>query len=348
MQLSAAQLAEIIRGVVEGDPTVLIHKPSKIEEGGKGTVTFLSNTLYEPYAYTTTASVIIVSNDFVPQHPVTATLIRVPDVRLAVAVLLDKFGGHSNINPKISEQAVISPEASIGEHVSIGHFCVVETNASIGRGCIIYPNVFIGEGVTIGERVTLYPGVRILKHCIIGNDCIIHANAVIGSDGFGFAPLEDGSFRKIAHTGNVVIEEQVEIGANCSIDRATIGSTRIKKGAKLDNLIHVAHNVTIGANTVMAAQVGIAGSTEIGNNCQIGGQVGFAGHRKVADGTMIQAQSGIASDIKEKGEKLFGTPAMPYTGYIKSFVIFKKLPELYKLILKLEKRMLESEKKQQL
>ena len=344
MQLSAQQLAKILQGSIEGNPEVLISRPSKIEEGGEGSISFLANPKYESYAYSTTASALLVSNDFVAQKPLPAslTLIRVADVRAAIAFLLEQFGQQQKRAEGVASSAIIASSAQLAEGVSVGHHTIIEEHSRIGKGSVIHAQVFIGTHVQIGENVTLYPGVRVLHECIIGNNCVIHPNTVIGGDGFGFRPKEDGSYHKIPQIGNVIIEDDVEIGSNTSVDRATMGSTIIRKGAKLDNLIQIAHNVEVGENTVLASQVGVAGSTKIGANCQIGGQVGFSGHISIADGTRIQAQSGIPSSIKEPNKAFFGSPIMDYKAYIRSFGVFKKLPELYRKVYQLEKRMNEN------
>ncbi|MCB0598260.1 MAG: UDP-3-O-(3-hydroxymyristoyl)glucosamine N-acyltransferase [Lewinellaceae bacterium] len=339
MQLSARELANFLDGIVEGDPEVKVNRPSRIEDGGEGTISFLGNPRYEEYAYTTTASILLVSRSFEARQPVSATLVRVEDVYGAVAKLLEKFGSDNHEPAVISDQAFIDGTATLGDNVAVGPFTVVEAGASIGKGCRIKAQVFIGKGVKLGENVTVYPGARILDNCEIGNNCIIHSNVVIGSDGFGFALQEDGSYNKIAHVGQVVVEDQVEIGANTTIDRATMGATRIRKGVKLDNLIQVGHNVDIGENTVIAAQSGVAGSTKIGKSCRIGGQVGFVGHIEIADGTQIQAQSGIAAPIEKPNQAFFGSPAIDYKNYIRSYAVFKQLPELYKKIRELERQL---------
>lgn len=339
MIITAKELSAILSGSVEGDPNVKVDRPSKIEEGGSGTIAFLANPKYERYAYTTTASIILVSKDFKPAKPISATLIRVDDVYACVALLLDKFGNKVEVSQEgISDQAFVHPDASIGNNVSIGLFSIIENGAEVGSNCTIYPQVYIGRNVKIGKNVILNPGVKIYHDSIIGDNCILHSNVVIGSDGFGFAPTEDGSFKKIPQLGNVILEEAVEIGANTVIDRATMGSTIIKAGVKLDNLIQIAHNVEVGSNTVIAAQTGIAGSTKVGENCMIGGQVGIVGHITVADGTKVQAQSGIASKVKKENTSLFGSPAIPYSNFLRSYTGFKQLPELMKKINALEKQ----------
>lgn len=338
MQISARDLALMLNGTVEGNPDVLVNRPSKIEEGGEGSIAFLANPKYEVYAYTTTASVLLVSDDFVAEKPMRSTLIRVKDVYATLAFLLEKFGQNDKSAPReIARYASVHETTVLGKNVAIGDFSVVSKNAEIGENTIIHPQVFIGEKVKIGANCELFPGVRIYHSCVLGDNCVVHANAVIGGDGFGFAPQPDGTFKKIAQIGNVVIENNVEIGANTTIDRATLGSTIIRTGVKIDNLVQIGHNVEIGQNTVIAAQAGVAGSTKIGKNCMIGGQVGFAGHLKIADGTKIQAQSGISASVETPGTAIFGSPAIPYNEYIKSYAVFKKLPELYKKIARLEK-----------
>lgn len=312
MQISARQLADLLGGTLEGNPDVLVHAPSKIEEGKPGTISFLGNLKYESYAYETEASVLLIPNDFKPAQPIQATLIRVADVYASIALLLEKFGAQQA--PKhtgIHEGASVHPTAQIGDQVSIGVFSVVDAGAVIGAGTVIHPQVYIGANVIVGENVTIYPGVKIYRDCHIGHQCILHSNAIIGSDGFGFAPQEDGSYKKIPQLGNVLLEDAVEVGSNTVIDRATMGSTIIRKGVKLDNLIQIAHNVEIDENTVVAAQAGIAGSTKVGKGVQLGGQVGLVGHIRIADGTRIQAQSGVNKSIRKEGTAIYGSPALP-------------------------------------
>ncbi len=335
MKYSARDLAAILNAKVEGDPTVMVSHPSKIEEALPGTISFLGNPKYESYAYTTQASILIVSEDFIPSKPVQATLLRVANVYQSLSFLLSKFD--QNGKPEgIAQTADIHSTSKINALVSIGAFSIIEKEVSIGEGTAIYPHVFIGHNTTIGKGCTIYAGVKIYPGCEIGDDVIIHANTVIGSDGFGFVP-ENGVYKKIPQLGNVIVENHVEIGANCTIDRATMGSTIIHKGVKLDNLIQVAHNVEIGENTVIAAQTGIAGSTKIGARCMIGGGVGIAGHLKVPDDTQIQGLSGIMNIDNVPGQKLFGYPAMPYYDFLKSYILFKKLPEIEKRVRDLEK-----------
>ncbi len=337
MKISAFELSQLLNGIIEGDPSVSVTQPGKIESGKSGEICFLGNPKYEDYAYTTEASILLVNQDFQPKQRVNATLIRVENVYTSLAFLLEKFSHFSkNTESIVSEKASIHPSVSLGKNVTVGDFAVIEEGAIIGDNCLIFSQVYIGKKVSIKENSLIYAGVKIYHDCQIGAHCIVQANAVVGSDGFGFALQADGSYKKIHHVGNVVVEDNVEIGSNTTIDRASIGSTFIRKGVKLDNLIQIAHNVEIGENTVIAAQTGIAGSVKIGKNCRIGGQVGIAGHLTIGDGVQIQAQSGIASNI-EADSKLFGSPAMNYGDFIRSFTIFKKLPDLAKKLNQLEK-----------
>lgn len=338
MQIAAKEIAQMLDGSLEGDPEVLISRPGKIEEGGEGTITFLANPKYESFVYSKKASVVLVNQDFKPSQKVLAdATIRVDDVYSAVALLLEKFGKQIKSNGAVSEDASVHSSAKLSENVHIGMYSVVEKGAKIGKNVYIHPQVFVGENVEIGEGSILFPGVRVMHDCKIGANCILNPNVIIGSDGFGFAPQEDGSYKKIPQIGNVLIESDVEIGANTTIDRATMGSTIIRKGVKIDNLVMIAHNVEIEENTVIAAQAGFAGSSKIGKNCQIGGQAGFVGHIKIADGTKVQAQSGVASAIKKEGTAVYGSPALPYSDYLKAYAVFKNLPALYRRINELEK-----------
>lgn len=337
MKITAKLLSKILNGTIEGDPEAVVFGPSKIEEGKPGTISFLSNPKYESYAYTTEASVLLVAKDFQAQKPVKPTLIRVLDVYASVAKLLEYFGEGKPSWTGIDEQAFIDPEAEIGEEVSVGKFSIISKSAKIGKGSVIYPQVFIDERVEIGENCILYPGAKIYRDTQIGSSCILHANVVVGSDGFGFAPQQDGHYKKIPQIGKVIIEDEVEIGANTVIDRATMGATIIRKGVKLDNLIQIAHNVEIGAHTAIAAQAGIAGSTKIGEKCLIGGQAGFVGHIEIANGTKVQAQSGINKAIKEENTAIYGSPAMPYNDYLRSYAIFRRLPDLSRQVAELKK-----------
>ncbi len=340
MQISAKEIAQLLGGDLEGDGETPVDRPGKIEEGGEGALTFLGNPKYEEYAYSVRSSVLLTNKSFAPVRPIAASaLIRVDDVYDAVRLLLEKFGNQESSNGQVSESSVVHREATLGKSVSIGACSIVEEGAKIGEGSIVYPQVYIGKNVKIGSGCILYPGVKIYHSCEIGDRCILHSNVVVGGDGFGFAPQPDGSYRKIPQVGNVIIEDDVEIGANTTIDRATMGATIIRRGVKLDNLIMIAHNAEIGADTVIAAQAGIAGSTKIGERCRIGGQAGFVGHIKVADETQVQAQSGIAAHIKEPGQAFYGSPALAYKDYLKSYAVFKKLPDLYKKINDLEKKL---------
>lgn len=337
MLITAQELCNLLGGELEGDPNVQIHGPGRIESASKGTLSFLANPKYEQYVYTTQASVLLVSRDFVPEKPVNATLIRVDDVYGSIGQLLQQFNDHEAPVSGISERAEIDPEAIMSATASVGAFSVVSKQAMIGEHTAIYPQVFVGAQARIGNHVTIYPGARIYHNCVIGDHCIIHANAVIGSDGFGFVRNKNGSYEKIAQIGNVVLENHVEIGANTVIDRATMGSTVIREGAKLDNLIQVAHNVEIGKNTAIAAQAGIAGSTRVGENVQIGGQAGIIGHIHIAAGTRIQAQSGVAASIEEEERAYYGSPAIEYRDYLKAYALFRQLPELKRRLEVLER-----------
>ena len=338
MTITAQDIARLVGGSVEGNPDATVSRPSSIEQGGKGTITFLADEKYLPHLYTTTASVVVVKEDFQPQQPVSPTLIRVKNVRAAVAQLLALVAAQKPDITGISPQSAVDATAQIGENTAVAAFAVIENGAVIGKNCRIHAQVFVGRGVTIGDNCTLHSGVKVYADCVVGNEVIIHANTVIGSDGFGFAPQADGTFRKIPQIGNVIIEDKVEIGANTVIDRAAIDSTIIRAGAKLDNLIQIAHNVEVGENTVIAAQAGIAGSTKIGKNNQIGGQVGLVGHIYTADKVRIQAQSGINRSIKEEGKAVYGSPALAYNDFLRAYSVFKNLPALAKKVNDLEKK----------
>ncbi len=339
MEISAQQLAALLNGTIEGDPSVKISRPGKIEAAKAGEICFLGNDKYEEYAYTTDATILMVANTFQPRQPLKPTLIRVENVYASLAFLLDKFGEQQQYTPAtISERAAIDPSVSIGKNVAIGDFTIIEQGATIGDNCRLYGQVFVGKNVTIASNSIIYAGVKIYNDCQIGERCILQSGAVIGSDGFGFAPQADGTYKKIHHTGNVILEDDVEIGANTTIDRGSIGATMIRRGVKLDNLIQVAHNVEIGENTVIAAQTGIAGSTKIGRNGRIGGQVGFGGHLVIGNFVQIQGQSGIINNQPDN-VKLNGTPALDFSSFMKSYVIFKKLPEMWKQLTALEKRL---------
>jgi UDP-3-O-[3-hydroxymyristoyl] glucosamine N-acyltransferase len=339
MKVTLQQIARMIDGVVEGPKDAVITGPSKIEEGQPGTLTFLGNPKYESYIYTTKATAVLVEKSFKAKKKVNAALIRVDSVYSALGILLDAFDAGLPEPEGFAASAHIHEKADVSADAKIGEFAVIQSGAVVEAGAIIDAHCFIGAGSYIGKNTRLYPGVRVLHRCHIGANCIVHSNTVIGSDGFGFSTDEQGKFQKIKQTGTVHIEEGVEIGANCTIDRASIGETRIGAGVKLDNLIQVAHNVSIGANTVIAAQAGFAGSTKIGENCMIGGQVGVVGHLELHDRTQIQAQSGIARSTKGPDEKLYGTPAITYGNYLRSYAIFGQLPEYSKKIRKLEQEL---------
>lgn len=337
MQFTAAQIAQLIDGKIEGNPDVVVHSFGKIEEAVEGQLSFLANPKYEDYLYNTKASIIIVNESQPLEKPVTSTLIRVPNAYSAFATLLSKYQAivTSNLSG-IQEPSYIADSAKLGENIFVGAFAYIGKNALIGNNVKIFPQVFIGDNVTIGDDCILYPGVKILNDCKLGKNVTIHSGSVVGSDGFGFAPQPDGSFKKVPQIGNVIIEDNVEIGANATIDRATMGSTYIHAGAKLDNLIQVAHNVEVGRNTVIAAQAGVSGSTKIGNNVMIGGQAGIVGHIQIADGTKINAQSGVSKSVKTPNTSLTGSPAYDYASALRSQAIFRNLPEMEKRLKELE------------
>jgi UDP-3-O-[3-hydroxymyristoyl] glucosamine N-acyltransferase len=336
MTFPAAQIALIVNGKIEGDAAIAVSSFGKIEEAKEGQLAFLANPKYEEYLYSTKASVIIISDTQELKQPVTATLIRVPDAYSAFATLLAKYQEIMQQQlTGVQEPSYIATTASYGENVFIGAFAYIGENVKIGNGSKIYPNVYIGDNVTIGNNCVIHPGVKIYHDCRVGNQVSIHAGTVIGSDGFGFAPQADGSFKKVPQIGNVIIEDQVEIGANATIDRATIGSTLIKSGAKLDNLIQIAHNVEVGHSTVIAAQAGVSGSTKIGNGVMIGGQAGIVGHIQLGDGAKVNAQSGVSKSI-EAGKAVTGSPAYDYTSALRSQAASRKLPDLEKRVKELE------------
>lgn len=338
MQFTAAQIAMLISGKVEGNPETPVHSFGKIEEAQPGQLTFLANPKYEEYLYRTQASLVIINESQELKEPVNATLIRVADAYSAFAILLSKY--QEMVKQKltgIQEPSYISQSAKVGQQVYIGAFSYIGDNVVLGDNVKVYPNVFLGDNVKINDNTVIHPGVKIYHDCVIGKNVTIHAGTVVGSDGFGFAPQADGSFKKVPQIGNVVVEDFVEIGANATIDRATIGSTVIRSGAKLDNLIQIAHNVEVGNNTVIAAQSGVSGSTKIGNNVMIGGQAGIVGHIQIADGSKINAQSGVSKSIKTANTAVTGSPAFEYTSALRSQAVSRKLPELEKRIKELEK-----------
>ena len=337
MQFTAQEISLLLNGTVEGDAFVTVDKLAKIEDGDGGSLTFLANPKYEQVLYTTNASVVIVNNDLELAAEVKATLIRVENAYSAFSVLLEKYNTIKLNKQGIEQPCFIHPTAQVGENVYIGAFAYIGPGVKIGDYSKIYPNTYIADNVTIGKNVTLFAGVKVYFDCVLGDNVIIHAGAVIGSDGFGFAPAADGTYAKISQIGNVVIEDDVEIGANTTIDRATMGSTVIRKGVKIDNLVQIAHNVEVGAHTVIAGQAGISGSTKIGKNAVIGGQVGISGHLNIANGTQLSAQTGINSSITEDGKVWGGTPYMPYKDYLRAHAKLRKLPELDRKVYELEK-----------
>jgi UDP-3-O-[3-hydroxymyristoyl] glucosamine N-acyltransferase len=338
MQFSAPQIAALIDGKIEGDASVSVQAFGKIEEAGPGQLTFLANPKYEEYLYSTGASLVIIGDALKLKQPVKPTLLRVADPYSAFATLLNFYQQTlSRQMTGIQQPSHIDTSAQVGNNVFIGAFAYIGKNVTIGDDAKIYPGVYIGDNVKIGTNTVIHPGVKIYHDCIVGNRIVIHAGAVIGGDGFGFAPQADGSYKKVPQIGNVVIEDNVEIGANTTIDRATIGSTLIKSGAKLDNLIQIAHNVEIGNSSVIAAQVGISGSTRLGNNVMIGGQAGIVGHIHLADGTKINGQSGVSKSVKTPNASLTGSPAHDYTAVLRSQAVFRNLPEMEKKIQELEK-----------
>lgn len=336
MQFPASQIAVIVNGKLEGDPNVTVTSFGKIEEAKEGQLSFLANPKYEEYLYSTKATVIIINEKFQIKKNIKATLIRVPDAYTAFATLLSKY---QEIRQQqltgIQQPVYLADTVKLGDNVFIGAFSYLGDNVLIGKNTKIYPNTYIGNNVTIGENTIIHPGVKLYYDCIVGNHVVIHAGSVIGSDGFGFAPQADGSFKKVPQIGNVIIEDNVEIGANATIDRATIGSTLIKSGAKLDNLIQIAHNVEIGNSSVIAAQAGVSGSTKIGKGVMIGGQAGIVGHIQIGDGVKINAQSGVSKSL-EPGKAVTGSPAHDYTSALRSQALTRKLPELEKRIKELE------------
>ncbi len=344
MEFTAKQIAELIQGRVEGDEKAIVSTFAKIEEGVPGALSFLSNPKYTHYIYETKSSVVLINEDVELEKPVTATLIRVQNAYECIAKLLQVYESMKPAKNGIDTLAFISPKAKIGENVYIGPFTYIGEGAVIGNGSQIFPHAFIGDSVSIGEKCIIYPNVTVYQGCKLGNNVTIHAGSVIGADGFGFAPNTEG-YDKIPQIGIVVIEDNVEIGANTCVDRSTMGQTIIHKGVKLDNLIQVAHNCEIGENTVMSAQVGMAGSTKIGSWCMAGGQAGFAGHIHVADKTFVGAQCGVISNTKGDGQQLIGSPAMDTKVFFKAKALYSKLPDMYRQIAALQKEIEELKKK---
>jgi UDP-3-O-[3-hydroxymyristoyl] glucosamine N-acyltransferase len=341
MEFSAQQIAGLLNGTIEGNAEITVNNLSKIEEGARGTLSFLSNPKYNPYLYSTDASIVIINQNLILEKPVknTCTLIRVEDAYAAFAKLLAMYNEIKNNKSGIEQPSFIAKSAKIGEQCYVGAFAYVGENVKIGNNVKIYPQSFLGDNCIVGDNTTIFAGVKVYSETIIGKHCTIHSGAVIGADGFGFAPNSENNYSKVPQIGNVVLEDHVEIGSNTSIDRATLGSTVIRKGVKLDNLIQVAHNVEIGENTVIASQSGIAGSTKIGKNCMIGGQVGIIGHLQIANGVKIAAQSGIGHSVTKEGEILQGSPAFEVGQYKRAYVMFRSLPELSSRLRELEKKL---------
>ena len=345
MEFSAAQIAHIVGGSLEGNPDETVSSFGKIEDAVKGQLAFLANPKYEEYLYSTSANIIIINNSQIVKEEITATLIKVPDAYSAFALLLSEYQKLKQQQlVGIQEPVYIHASVKKGDRIYIGAFAYLGENVIIGNGVKIYPNAYIGNNVIIDDDTIIHPGVKIYHDCIIGKKVVIHAGTVIGGDGFGFAPQADGSFKKVPQTGNVIIEDNVEIGSNVTIDRATIGSTIIRNGAKLDNLLQIAHNVEIGCNTVVAALTGISGSTKIGNNVMIGGQAGIVGHIQIADGTKINAKSGVSKSILTPNTAVTGTPASDYTSNLRTQALVRKLPELEKRVRELEELVKKMEK----
>ncbi|MFY0253510.1 UDP-3-O-(3-hydroxymyristoyl)glucosamine N-acyltransferase [Chitinophaga sp. 30R24] len=336
MQFSALQLATMLDGKLEGNPDVKVSNIAKIEEAGIGMLSFIANPKYEEFIYTTNASILIVNESLVIERPIKSTLIRVKDAYSSFAQLLEQYRYLTANKSGIQQPSYIPQSVKMGENVFVGAFAYLGENVVLGNNVKIYPGVYLGDNVIVNNDSILYPGVKVYDNCIVGCRVMLHAGCVIGGDGFGFAPQPDGSYKKVPQIGNVVIQDDVEIGANTTIDRATMGSTVIRKGVKLDNLIQVAHNVDIGTNTVIAAQTGVSGSTKIGQNCVIGGQVGMVGHIHIADGTKINAQSGLSKSVSLPNTSLTGTPAYDYKSSLKSQAIFRNLPDLEKRVKELE------------
>ena len=337
MEFTAEQIAGILEGTVVGDPQTQVSKLAKIEEGTEGSLTFLANPKYKPYIYTTKASITIVNSDFEPEESLDTTLIKVDDAYGAFTKLLEYYNQIKLNKSGIEQPSFISESATLGENIYVGAFTYIGDNVKLGNNVKVFPNSYIGDNVVIGDNTIVFSGGKIYSDCVVGSNCVINSGAIIGADGFGFKPNENGEYSKVPQIGNVIIEDFVDIGAGTTIDRATLGSTIIRKGVKLDNQIQIAHNVEIGRNTVIAAQAGIAGSTKIGENCQIGGQVGIVGHITIGNNVKIQAQSGIGRHVKDN-EVLQGSPALAYGDYNKSYVYFKNLPKIIKNISEIEKK----------
>jgi UDP-3-O-[3-hydroxymyristoyl] glucosamine N-acyltransferase len=341
MKFTARTVANFLKGEIIGNPDAEVWDIAKIEEAREGSIAFLANPKYNKYLYETKASIVLINKTLIIDGIVHATLIKVDDAYQSFASLLELYQQSKPVKEGIEKDCFISDSAIIGQRVYIGTYAYIDNHVSVGNNVKIYPQVYIGENVIIGENTIIYPGVKIYTDCKIGANCVIHSGAVIGADGFGFAPNTENNYKKIPQIGNVILEDYVEVGANTTIDRATMGSTVIRKGVKIDNLIQIGHNVEVGENTVMAAQTGIAGSTKVGSNCMIGGQVGLSGHISVANGVKIGAQSGLNSSINNEGSTIMGTPAMDYSSFMKSYVLFRNFPKLVNQIAALEKELKE-------
>ncbi|MCO4292823.1 UDP-3-O-(3-hydroxymyristoyl)glucosamine N-acyltransferase [Solitalea sp. MAHUQ-68] len=337
MRFTAAELGKLLNGVVEGNPDVTVSELAKIEEGTTGSLSFLANPKYAPHLYTTNASIVIVNKDLVLTDEVKSTLIRVDDAYSAFSILLEKYNSIKQNKSGIEQPSYIGQSATVGDNLYLGAFAYIGNNAKIGNNVKIYPQAYVGDNVKIGDNSVIFAGVKIYADCVVGSNVTIHSGTVIGSDGFGFAPQADGTYAKVAQIGNVIIEDNVEIGANTTIDRATMGSTIIGKGVKMDNLIQIAHNVELGANTVIAAQAGVSGSTKVGENCVIAGQVGIVGHITIAKGSQFGAQSGVHRTISEENKKWNGSPIDPYINSLKTIQVLSRLPELERKVYELDK-----------
>jgi UDP-3-O-[3-hydroxymyristoyl] glucosamine N-acyltransferase len=342
MKFTVKQIAHLLNGEVRGDESLTISQLAKIEEGTKGDISFLSNEKYEPFLYTTNATAVIVGQNFEPRKTYTTTLILVENPYTAFTQLLEEYQKMMDSSKRgIEQPSFVGEGTSVGENIYQGAFSYIGKSCKIGKNVKIYPQAYISDNVSIGNNTIIYAGVKIYANCVIGNDCVVHSGAVVGSDGFGFAPQTDGTYKTIPQLGNVILEDNVSIGSNSTIDCATIGSTIIRKGAKIDNLVQIAHNVEIGENTVIAAQTGIAGSTKVGKNCVLGGQVGVNGHITIADGTKAGGKAGITKSVKKTGTSLNGNPAFDATEYLRSMSVLRKLPAIEKQVKILEEQLLE-------
>jgi len=337
LEFTASQIAGILEGEIEGNPEVAVHKLAKIEEGEQGSLTFLANPKYTSFIYSTKASITIVNKDFIPEQELSTTLIKVDDAYESFSKLLEFYNKVKTDKTGIEEPNFVSDSATYGEGFYLGAFSYLGSSVNIGNNVKIYPNVYIGDNVIIGNDVSIFAGAKIYSETEIGDHCIIHSGAIIGADGFGFSPGNNGEYKKVPQTGNVILEDHVDVGAGTTIDRATLGSTVLRRGVKLDNQIQIAHNVEIGEHTAIAAQTGVAGSTKIGKYCQIGGQVGIVGHVTIGDRVKIQAQSGITRNVKDD-EIIQGSPALNYGDYNKSYVHFKNLPKIVNRLDEIEKK----------